>query len=88
METSAEVEISQGDSEQKVLGRVIVRQSLTVETTLANGWSIRVSKTEGELWLDLLNASYAEEVSVSLQAADLNELSDLFRVAEGTLNNG
>lgn len=83
MEESKGQEISQGNPEQEALGLVRVENLQVFEIVLSTGWTLKVNKNQHEMWVEILNATYSEELSFTLNNEDdLNRLTALFQAAK------
>jgi len=83
MEESKGQEISQGYPEQEALGLVRVENLQVFEVVISTGWSFKINKNQHEMWVEILNATYSEELSFTLNNEDdLNRLTALFQAAK------
>jgi hypothetical protein len=83
MEESKGQEIPQGNPKQETLGLVRVENLQVFEVVISTGWSFKVNKNQHEMWVEILNATYNEELSFTVNNEDdLNRLTALFQAAK------
>lgn len=79
MEINTGQEITQGNSEQEILGLIQTNQISTFEVMISNGWTFKISKSEHETWVEVLNATYSEELSFGVNNDDdLKKIAAVF----------